>query len=164
MPTDEATAQIGTIGDRYRATHRAFATESDRSTIEYALRQRPDDDVWSVIEYLAHLRDVIDFYGDRFERVLTLDRPPLPVSVRFAELAEMKAYRTEDVEAVLASIERQGNAVARLLRDIPADAWTRVGIGSEGDERTLIALARRLAHEAHHHLIDVEQVAERVGL
>jgi len=30
-----------------------------------------------------------------------------------------------------------------------------VGIGSDGDERTVHELAGRLVHEGHHHLLDV---------
>jgi hypothetical protein len=43
------------------------------------------------------------------------------------------------------------------LRDLDDAAWGRVGIGSEGDERTVLVLARRAAHEVVHHLMDVER-------
>ena len=42
--------------------------------------------------------------------------------------------------------------------------WDRVAIGSEGDERTVLALARRAAHETRHHAGDVRRSLARPRL
>ncbi len=121
------------------------------------MRGRPNDDVWSPLEYLAHMRDVASFFGDRINRVLTEHRPVLHVSTRFAELAESRAYRNEDPTAVLAQFEERASVVQGILTGLDSGKWSRVGIGSDGDERTTLMLAHRFAHEVHHHLLDLEE-------
>lgn len=120
------------------------------------MRDRPKDNVWSPVEYLAHMRDVASFFGDRINRVLTEDRPVLHVGSRFAELADLRSYRNEDPAAVLAQFEERAVVVRGMLTGLDSGQWYRVGIGSEGDERTTLMLAHRFAHEVHHHLLDLE--------
>ena len=122
-----------------------------------ALRVRPREGVWSPLEYLAHLRDVTEFFADRIQRILVEDRPALHVSVRFAELAELRAYRMEDPAVVLGQFEDRAGSLQALLGGLDEDLWDRAGIGSSGDVRTVLMLARRFAHEVHHHLLDTEE-------
>ncbi len=125
------------------------------------MRERPAEGVWSALEYLAHMRDVAEFYRDRIHRVLTEDRPNLRVDFRFAELAELRSYRSEEPTEVLAAFEERSESVRRQLDGLTQDRWSRIGVGSDGDERTLSVLARRFAHECHHHLLDVERCIDR---
>ena len=122
-----------------------------------AARTRPGDGVWSPVEYLAHLRDVASFFAERIDRVLVEDRPVLRVSARFAELAEVRGYRDEDPATVLVQFEERADALQGTLRGLDQHQWSRAGVGSEGDERTTLMLARRFAHEVHHHLLDIEE-------
>ena len=124
-----------------------------------AVRQRPAPDVWSPIEYLAHLRDVSTFFGGRIERVLTEHRPDLAVEFRFADLADERRYRDEDPAAVLDALTATTTAVADRLRSLAPADWDRVGTGSGSDERSVLTLARRLAHEGRHHLQDLSRAA-----
>ncbi len=123
-----------------------------------AMRTRPQGDIWSPVEYLAHMRDVTNFFGDRINRVLNEHRPVLHVNTRFAELAELRDYRNQDPATVLAEFEKRASAVHEILAGIESDQWSRVGIGSEGDQRTTLMLAHRFAHEVHHHLLDLEDL------
>ena len=122
-----------------------------------AMLDRPEENVWSPVEYLAHMRDVASFFGDRINRVLTEHRPVLHVGTRFAELAESRAYRNEDPATVLSQFEERASVVQGILTGVDSGQWSRVGIGSEGDVRTTLMLARRFAHEVHHHLLDLEE-------
>lgn len=122
-----------------------------------ALRARPSDAVWSPLEYLAHLRDVTKFFTDRIQRVITEDHPVLHVRVRFAELAELRSYRAEDPAVTLSQFEDRAADLEALLEGLTDSQWDRTGIGSEGNQRTVLMLARRFAHEVHHHLLDVEE-------
>jgi hypothetical protein len=103
------------------------------------------------------MRDVVDFYMDRIERVLREDRPIL-LAADFASMVETRRYRDEDIEAVLDALDHRSNEGAVQLGQLVAEEWDRVGFGREGGERTVLSLARRLAHEGHHHLIDLEDV------
>lgn len=116
---------------------------------------RPAPGVWSPWEYTAHMRDVIEFYLDRIERILSEDRPQL-AAISFSELAETRRYNEQNIDQVLDTLDARASSAAAALRHLnPAD-WNRVGIGTDGDERDVLTLARRLAHEGHHHIRDIQ--------
>lgn len=164
VETASVQAQLADIGSRYRQTISSILPGPASATdIDAALRTRPAEGVWSTLEYLAHVRDVLPFYEARIRRVLSEERPVMTVGVRFAELAEIRHYRDDDVAAVLDELEQRATAITELIDRLTPDDWLRVGIGSEGGERTISMLAKRLAHEAHHHLQDIEAGAKIIG-
>lgn len=141
---------IGRSGSLYRAQ----IDQIRRVGGEAALRNRPAPAVWSPLEYLAHMRDVVDFYLDRIQRILVQDRPQLS-AVGFSRLAELRQYNDENVEDTLVGLDQLASSAASRLRSLEPDQWRRVGVGTDGDERDILVLARRLAHEGHHHLLDI---------
>ena len=152
---------IARLGASYGRRLHDFTTEARARDRPDLIRVRPSPDVWSALEYTAHMRDVVDFYMDRIERVLHEDRPILRAA-DFASMAETRRYRDEDIEAVLEALDHRSTAAAVQLGQLGAEGWDRVGLGSEGGERTVLILARRLAHEGHHHLLDLENVLTRL--
>lgn len=159
--------EIAAIGERWRqaitdAQRRYAGRRTDPvnsghpdGTADDVLGVRHAPDVWSALEYLAHMRDIVEFFDDRIGRVLAEDRPNMAVTATFAELAEIRRYRDEEPATVLDSLEKRAFQAADRLGALRPDQWQRVGIGSGGQERTVLLLARRLAHEACHHLMDV---------
>jgi hypothetical protein len=119
-----------------------------------AVRRRPAPDVWSPLEYTAHTREALAFYDDRIRRVATEERPQLH-GYEFSEAADRDAYNAEVVTYALDGLAAVADRLAARLRDLAPAAWERVGIGSEGDPRTITRLARSAAHEVRHHLLDV---------
>ena len=67
-------------------------------------------------------------------------------------------YRDDDIDTVLDALDRRSTAAALRLRRLEARDWARIGLGSDGTERTALVLARRLAHDGHHHLMDLERI------
>jgi hypothetical protein len=157
MTAHEAVAVIAGLGASYRERLERFATEARSRDGPDLIRVRPSPEVWCALEYTAHMRDVIDFYMDRIERILREDRPALPAA-DFASIAEASRYRDEDVNAVLDALDHRSTAASVWLGRLEARDWARVGLGSEGGERTALVLARRLAHDGHHHLMDLEKI------
>ena len=155
---DATIAAIAGFPEAYEKCLTRFLAGEDADQL---LRARPAPGVWSAVEYAAHLRDVIDFYRDRIERVLTESRPQMH-SVGFARLAEERGYATEEIGPVLAAIGDGAREVAGRLRALDRDEWDRVGIGSDGDERSVLVLSRRLAHDGHHHLLDIGRGLRRL--
>lgn len=147
----EVVAEVGRFGQAYRAGLTRFLDGEDGEAL---VRRRPSPGVWSALEYAAHMRDVAAFYLDRIERVLAEDRPVM-AAVGFARLAEERRYAEEHVEPVLDALGRATHKAAARLAGLTTEEWSRVGIGSEGGERTVLVLARRLAHDGHHHLLDI---------
>ena len=153
---DDSADVIRKAGERFPRPLSRFLDGEDPDAV---LRTRPAPDVWSALEYTAHVRDMFEFYGGRVERVLAEDRPQL-AGHDVDELA--RGYNAEDPADVAAALTTRATALADRLDGLDASQWARMGIGSEGDERTVAVLARRAAPEAHHHMLDVGRVLRRV--
>jgi hypothetical protein len=88
------------------------------------------------------MADAVDFYAERIESVLAEDRPQL----EGRDFSVAPTRRDAPDTAVL---------VARLSALAP-EQWRRVGLGSsDGAERDIRNLVSRLAHECHHHTLDM---------
>ena len=158
-PANDVMATISTFGDAYR---NALINLQTPGTANESLAVRPTPEIWSAIEYLCHVRDALDFYIDRIDHVVTTDRPAL-LPKDFDSLCETGIYRSEDASCVLdAILELIAKSVAQLT-DLKDRDWNRVGIGSSGDERTVLVLARRVAHEGRHHLLDLDRFRHGVN-
>jgi hypothetical protein len=150
---DAIITSIGSAGARYTD---ALAPFDDRE-----VRTRPTPEVWSALEYTAHTRDALDFYDERVRRVATEHRPQLE-AFNFAEAVELRGYNDEVAFFSLEGLTAAADRFAARLHDLDDDAWERVGIGSEGDFRSLLVLALRGAHEVEHHLNDIQRVYDAV--
>ncbi len=127
-----------------------------------AVRTRPEPGTWSALEYAAHLRDALQFYEDRIRRALIEDRPQL-AAYDFADACERLEYNTGSPSRTAAELDVRAHALARLLAGLDTDQWSRVAIGSNGDERTVLTLARSATHEVQHHALDIRRVTEAVA-
>ena len=58
------------------------------------------------------------------------------------------------------AIGSSSRSVELRLRGLAPEQWNRVGLGVDGEERTLVVLARRLAPDGHHHLMDLDRLAD----
>ena len=147
----DAIAELRGAGQRVVAPLTRFLPGEDGDAV---IRARPAPEVWSTLEYAAHLRAAFGFYGQRITRVLTEDRPQLH-AVGFGSLPEEQTYNAEDPGRVIAHVGQASTQLADVLETLDDASWQRIGIGNDGDERTVLVLARRAAHEVHHHLLDI---------
>ena len=146
-PADASAAARG-FGRRYRAPlTRLLPDETDE-----VLRRR-DGDTWSALEYAAHVRDVFGLFDRRVAVILASERPDLEVVDHDAVVAS-GAYDGLDPTAVADELAAAAEALAATLESVPEDGWDRVGY-REGEERTVLDIARRAVHEGNHHLLDV---------
>ncbi|GLZ48451.1 hypothetical protein Acsp06_46360 [Actinomycetospora sp. NBRC 106375] len=115
---------------------------------------RPAPDVWSVAEYVCHLRDVAMTFTIRLHRVRTEDRPAL--EPMFNDLrARRFRYDDHDVAEVLDELD---TVTPGLLREVAryGDAdWDRVCTRLPHEQRTARWLLRQAAHEGVHHVADI---------
>jgi hypothetical protein len=153
----EAVEMLGRLGPRYRAPLTRFLAGEDPDAL---LRTRPAPGVWSALEYAVHAAVAVDWYGDRVRRVLTEDRPRLP-AYGFAAACDADRYNERDPAETVDAVAAACRGLVALLDGLEEGGWARVGLGSDGDERTVLVLARRAAHEAHHHLLDIGRVLRR---
>jgi uncharacterized damage-inducible protein DinB len=129
-------------------------------------RARPIPGKWSTLEVVCHLADFDPIYADRMKRVIAEDRPAL-FSADEQRFAAALAYQERDLEEELQIIERTRRQMARILRPLPADAWSRVGVYKHdgGDEpRTLERFLTIITNHIPHHAKFVHEKRKALGL
>jgi hypothetical protein len=125
------------------------------------MRRRPDAGVWSVTEYVCHLRDVYAVYTIRLHRTRTEDRPVLEPMLNDLRV---RRFRYNELVATAVLEELQANVAGlcdEIARVAPA-GWRRVAARLPGEERTALWLVRQAVHEGRHHLDDIRDVASAV--
>ena len=117
--------------------------------------QRPTPTVWSVLEYGCHVRDVHRIFDSRVRLVLSEDVPTL-ANWDQDETALAEAYASQDPATVAGELHRAADDVADLYDTVPADAWSRRGLRSNGSEFTIASIALYHLHDVVHHAWDVD--------
>lgn len=122
-------------------------------------RIRPSPQVWSVAEYVCHLRDVHIAYTIRLHRTRIEDRPTLePV------LNDLRARRFRYNECDLAAtLNELATAAAGFCEEAARTGeqdWNRVATRLPGEQRTARWLVRQAMHEGVHHLSDIRKIGE----
>ena len=152
----EANAEeaIRSLGPRYYAALIAPGSDEDADAL---VRKRPDPETWSVLEYAAHMRDVIALWGFALHRTLTEDQPNLPAAdPGFPDRAATEgSYNTQDPTTVARELSANADRMANKVATIGAGQWRRTASFGE-TEVTPIWIVRKVAHEGHHHLMDIQ--------
>ena len=119
---------------------------------------RPTPDRWSMLEYGAHVRDVLLVLRDRFVVGVVADSPEFTPMYR-EERVDLGMYLGEDPAAVADELEVAAGLLARMLRGLTPEQLERTcEYGYPGPmTRTLRWMAAQAVHEVEHHLGDVEE-------
>ncbi|MGO1317675.1 MAG: DinB family protein [Cellulomonadaceae bacterium] len=115
---------------------------------------RPRPDVWSPLEYACHVRDVYGVFAERTRLVLERDGASFPDWDQDATAVEAR-YRESDPAQVAEELADAGQDYAEMLCRVPADAWGRGAVRSNGSRFTLGSLTQYFLHDVEHHLADV---------
>ena len=118
------------------------------------LRRRPSPEVWSPLEYAAHVRDVLALYSARLEMMMTEDGPHYPDWDQDATAVE-KRYDQSDPGEISEELSTNGATLAEQFDAVPPIGWERTGFRSDGTAFTIESFARYLLHDPVHHLHDV---------
>jgi len=125
-----------------------------------ARRVRPGRRVWSVAEYLCHLRDVYIVFTIRLHRVRTEDRPAL--EPMFNDLrARRFRYNDCDFDATLDELAAAAAGFCEQVDRTGEGEWDRIVSRLPGEDRTARWLVRQAMHEGVHHLGDINKIALR---
>lgn len=116
------------------------------------VRDRPDGNTWSALEYAAHVRDVYLLFAERTALMLGEDNP-LFDDWDQDRTAQEKNYAAEDPDRVASELAEAGESYAGLLGSVTE--WDRVGRRSNGSVFTVGTLAQYGLHDVLHHLHDV---------
>lgn len=120
------------------------------------LRTRPLDGGWSALEYGAHVRDVLDVFAGRAERVVAEDRPVFGWWDHEAAAVEER-YNEQRPEAVASELEVAALHLASVGGPLEEHDWLRAGTRRDNETFTVEALLRFALHEAHHHRVDASR-------
>jgi hypothetical protein len=118
------------------------------------VRRQPT--VWSTLEYGCHIRDVHRIFNHRVQLMLTADEPQFP-NWDQDETARADDYTSQDPAAVATELFDAASIVADTYANVPADAWTRRGLRSNGSEFTIATISIYHLHDIVHHAYDVRR-------
>jgi hypothetical protein len=118
------------------------------------VRDRPEPQVWSPLEYGCHVRDVLRVFAGRVRLIRTEDDPAFPNWDQDATAVEER-YWEQDPATVAAELADAAEENAALWTDVSEHEWTRPGTRSNGSRFTLDTLGRYMLHDLRHHLHDV---------
>jgi uncharacterized damage-inducible protein DinB len=121
------------------------------------LLSRPVAGKWSALEVVCHLVDSDQAWIHRMKRVIAEDRP-LHIGYDERRFAAALAYQDRDLEEELTLFELMRRQMGRILRNLPSEAWTRVGVHNESG---LLTLEQHLQVEADHVPHHVKFIAEK---
>jgi len=142
-------------------------TETVRQAVKGMSREqlssRPIPGKWSTQEVVCHLADFDPVYADRMKRVIAEDRPPL-FGANPTRFAAVLAYGDRDVEEELEIIDRTRRQMARILRAVPQEAWSRVGLHNERGPLTLEQLLTAVTNHVNHHVPFINEKRKALGL
>jgi hypothetical protein len=140
---------IGSFARRYKAPLSRLLPGEDDTVV----RVHPSPDSWSALEYAAHVRDVLGLFDRRVAAMVAADTPELEV-VDHEQAVAAGRYNTLDPTVVADELGANAERLSATLQGLGPEDWSRQGMRA-GESRTVLEVAQRGVHEAHHHLLDV---------
>ena len=160
---NDAKVAIRSFPRRYRA---ALAAAMEDDADAGLIRRRPQPDVWSALEYAAHVADIFDAMAGIVRDMRRKDHPTLDL-FDADERAASAGYAQQDPAEVLDRLGANAELLATEVDAVEADEWTSRTATFPWGERDLLTMVRNAVHEGSHHLRDVERVLDatrgRVG-
>jgi hypothetical protein len=147
---DAGSVSIRSVPEVIRENVIAWPAVLERADV----RARPDEATWSPLEYAAHVRDVFRVFHGRLELMLNEDAPAFENWDQDATAID-EHYDEQDPIVVSAELSDAGEAMARAVESVPADALERTGVRSDGSAFTVVTLLQYFTHDPVHHLWDV---------
>ena len=120
------------------------------------LRTRPAPAVWSPLEYVCHVRDMLRTQNARIALALEHDTPEF-VPMGRDQRAIDDRYNEQDPIAVVGELTTAADELASTLESLDADGWERTGVYTypTREVRTIEWIGRHTIHEGIHHLMDI---------
>ncbi len=119
------------------------------------VRQRPEPQVWSPLEYACHTRDVHGLFSGRVQQMRTEDSPHF-VSWDGDDAAVEGRYYAQDPAVVATELADAAEHAGAEYDAVAADGWSRDGIRGGGGTFTISSLGHYHLHDVVHHLHDVK--------
>jgi hypothetical protein len=118
-------------------------------------RVRPAPDVWSVVEYGCHTRDVFRIFATRVRLMLDEDDPTF-ANWDQDKTAVAERYFEQDPAAVSEQLAVAGAEIAAVFDGVRDDQRSRRGLRSNGSRFTVDSIGAYFLHDVVHHLHDID--------
>ena len=116
--------------------------------------ERPRPEVWSTLEYAAHVRDVFRIFDERLALMLAEDDPAFANWDQ--DVAALEGdYAHQDPAVLVDELDADGAAVAAAFDAVAPGETERTGRRSNGSVFTVRTLGQYFLHDVVHHLHDV---------
>jgi hypothetical protein len=154
--------QYAALIEEYAAGPALLVAATAGMTREQALA-RPIPGKWSTLQVICHLADFEIVYADRLKRVIAENGPTL-FGGDPDVFANSLAYHQRDLGEELALIEACRKQVARILRTLKEQDFSRVGKHSEAGPLTLLQFLQRVTEHVPHHVKFIEHKRQALGI
>jgi len=124
------------------------------------LAARPAPGKWSITEIVAHLADSEIVLGWRMRLVVGENGAMLQATDQDS-WAEALSYLQSDARVALENFRVVRKINLRMLRALPASAWTNYGVHSVRGKETLADIVRLYAAHDLNHLAQVKKIAAK---
>ena len=147
--------KLASLGPRYAERLRVTNGEDDGTV----LRERPEPQVWSALEYACHVRDVLLAQRERLFLALVEDRPSYAPIYREQRVI-LARYAQQDPNRVAAQLDVAATLVADAFSHVDRTGWHRECIYNfpAPATRSVSWLGAHTLHEGEHHLADVDRI------
>jgi len=115
------------------------------------LSKRPNKDSWAAKEIICHMRDVEDYFFERFQSILAMDEPRLPAANPERWAAD-RQYLRNNVNEALATFRERREETLQFLRRLTPAQWNRAGVHVRYGRLTIQAFLERMANHDQNHL------------
>jgi hypothetical protein len=106
---------------------------------------------WSIQQVVIHCMDSDLVSADRLKRMIAEDNPTL-VGYDENKFAANLFYEEQDAVAAADIVDRNRKLFAKVLRKLPASAWSRKGTHNERGEITVGGYLKAVVEHLEHHL------------
>lgn len=156
VPVEQIAPELRTLPARYAVQLRRAADDG----IE---RTRSSPDVWSMVEYAGHVRDVMTVQRERLQLALDEDQPVFEPMDRELLVVERRDL-DQRVGVVIEELEAAVTALADTFQLLTDEQWHRTGVVSwlPSGARSMGWLGRDAVHEGVHHLGDIVDIGARL--
>jgi S-DNA-T family DNA segregation ATPase FtsK/SpoIIIE len=152
----DAPDALRAFGKRYRIPLTRGLKGED---LDALVRVHPIEGTWSALEYVCHMRDVLQIQRERLRRALVEDGfSPAPMG-RDERVTEYR-YNEQDPTTVADELDAAADALAVDIEAFSPTDFDRTMIYNypERVERPLTWVIQHTVHEGEHHLLDVGRV------
>jgi hypothetical protein len=124
------------------------------------LRARPDDDSWSSVDVLAHLRSCADVWGDCITTILTDDHPKIR-AIDPRTWGKQTNYHDLEFQPSFRDFTTQRAALLATLTPLTTEQWSRTATMTHSGkpiDRTAQSFAARLARHERTHVKQIQRI------